>query len=77
MRAGDGDEPFIMHDDGLGWLWVPTGLKDGPLPTHYEPLESPSRNALYAQQVESGSRSARARRTIRGRRLPIRASRTC
>ena len=23
---------FIMHPDGLGWLWVPGGLKDGPLP---------------------------------------------
>jgi formate dehydrogenase major subunit len=42
--------PFIMHADGLGWLWVPNGLLDGPLPTHYEPLESPVDNALYAQQ---------------------------
>jgi formate dehydrogenase major subunit len=25
-------------------------LKDGPLPTHYEPLESPIENPLYAQQ---------------------------
>src|SRR5262249_9889655 len=23
---------FIMHADGLGWLWAPSGLKDGPLP---------------------------------------------
>jgi formate dehydrogenase major subunit len=45
-----GDAPFIMHPDGLGWLWVPSGLKDGPLPTHYEPLESNVRNPLYAQQ---------------------------
>ncbi|HET9018337.1 MAG TPA: molybdopterin dinucleotide binding domain-containing protein, partial [Acetobacteraceae bacterium] len=30
--------------------FVPTGLKDGPLPTHYEPVESPVRNALYSQQ---------------------------
>ena len=43
--------PFVMHADGLGWLWVPTGLKDGPLPAHYEPLESPVANALYEQQV--------------------------
>jgi formate dehydrogenase major subunit len=48
-RALPGDAPFIMHEDGLGWLWVPTGLKDGPLPTHYEPLESPVRNPLYRQ----------------------------
>jgi formate dehydrogenase major subunit len=26
------------------------GLKDGPLPTHYEPDESPVRNPLYSQQ---------------------------
>jgi formate dehydrogenase major subunit len=45
-----GDAPFIMHPDGMGWLWVPSGLKDGPLPAHYEPLESNIRNPLYAQQ---------------------------
>jgi formate dehydrogenase major subunit len=42
-----GDAPFIMHADGLGWIWVPTGLRDGPLPTYYEPLESPLGNVLY------------------------------
>jgi formate dehydrogenase major subunit len=46
-----GDAPFIMHPDGLAWLWVPSGLKDGPLPTHYEPLESNVRNPLYEQQT--------------------------
>jgi len=45
-----GDAPFIMQGDGLGWLFVPNGLKDGPLPTHYEPHESPFRNPLYSQQ---------------------------
>jgi formate dehydrogenase major subunit len=45
-----GDDPFIMQADGKGWLFVPNGLQDGPLPTHYEPHESPFRNALYAQQ---------------------------
>jgi formate dehydrogenase major subunit len=45
-----GDRPFIMHPDGLGWIWVPSGLKDGPLPAHYEPLESPLENALYPRQ---------------------------
>ena len=49
-EAIPGDAPFIMHPDGLGWLWVPSGLKDGPLPTHYEPLESNVRNPLYEQQ---------------------------
>jgi formate dehydrogenase major subunit len=42
-----GDKPFILHADGLGWIWVPTGLNDGPLPTHYEPLESPISNPIY------------------------------
>src|SRR5207248_5691248 len=45
-----GDQPFIMQDDGVAWLYVPAGLKDGPFPTHYEPHESPVRNPLYAQQ---------------------------
>ena len=34
-------DPFIMKADGHGWLFAPAGLLDGPLPTHYEPLESP------------------------------------
>jgi formate dehydrogenase major subunit len=42
-----GTAPFIAHPDGLGWLYAPTGLVDGPLPTHYEPHESPVSNALY------------------------------
>jgi formate dehydrogenase major subunit len=40
-----------MQADGRGWLFVPSGLVDGPLPTHYEPHESPNRNALYGQQA--------------------------
>jgi formate dehydrogenase major subunit len=42
-----GTAPFIAHPDGLGWIWSPSGLVDGPLPTHYEPHESPVDNALY------------------------------
>ncbi|NYI91932.1 formate dehydrogenase major subunit [Amycolatopsis endophytica] len=45
-----GDDPFIMQADGKGWLFAPNGVLDGPLPTHYEPHESPVRNALYGQQ---------------------------
>jgi formate dehydrogenase major subunit len=44
-----GDKPFIMHPDGVGWIWVSSGLKDGPLPTHYEPLESLVTNPLYPE----------------------------
>jgi formate dehydrogenase major subunit len=46
-----GDDPFIMQGDGKGWLYVPSGLIDGPLPTHYEPAESPVANPLYRQQA--------------------------
>lgn len=42
-----GDKPFILHPDGLGWIWAPAGLVDGPLPAHYEPLESPVSNPIY------------------------------
>jgi formate dehydrogenase major subunit len=45
-----GDDPFIMQADGKGWLFAPKGLVDGPLPTHYEPEESPVANPLYPQQ---------------------------
>lgn len=45
-----GTDAFIMQGDGKGALFVPQGLIDGPLPTHYEPVESPVRNRLYGQQ---------------------------
>jgi formate dehydrogenase major subunit len=45
-----GIDPFLIQSDGKGWLYAPTGLLDGPLPTHYEPQESTERNSLYGQQ---------------------------
>ncbi len=45
-----GDDPFVMQPDGKGWLFAPKGVVDGPLPTHYEPQESPVANAVYRQQ---------------------------
>lgn len=50
MDAIGGDQPFIMQADGKIQIFVPSGLMDGPLPTHYESPESPVRNALYPQQ---------------------------
>jgi formate dehydrogenase major subunit len=50
LAAIAGDAPFRMHSDGRGWLFVPYGLKDGPLPIHYEPRESPYANLLSGQQ---------------------------
>jgi formate dehydrogenase major subunit len=50
-KAIAGDHPFIMQADGRSWLFVPKGLQDGPMPTHYEPHESPFENPLYTQRA--------------------------
>ena len=50
LKAISGIDPFIMQADGKGWLFAPSGLLDGPLPTHYEPQESVIQNPLYGQQ---------------------------
>jgi formate dehydrogenase major subunit len=54
--AHAGDAPFLLHEDGLAWLYVPRGLADGPLPTHYEPLESPVPNLLYGRRTNPAAR---------------------
>ena len=54
LAAIRGDSPFMLHNDGLGWLYVPKGLEDGPLPTHYEPLESPMHNPMYRRETNPG-----------------------
>ncbi len=41
--------PFIMLPEGQGRLFA-QGLKDGPLPEHYEPVESPVKNIMSKQQ---------------------------
>jgi formate dehydrogenase major subunit len=48
--AMSGNDAFIMRPDGKAWLFAPGGLADGPLPTHYEPYESPVANLVYPQQ---------------------------
>ena len=60
MNAISGDSPFIMHSDGKGWLFAASGVKDGPLPTHYEPLESPVDNLLYRQQANPTAKVERS-----------------
>ncbi len=50
LEALSGDQPFTLHPDGRGWLFVSSGLKDGPLPTHFEPLESLLRNPVYPSE---------------------------
>jgi formate dehydrogenase major subunit len=57
-QAIRGDHPFVMQADGRSWLFVPQGLEDGPLPTHYEPHESPYDNPLYAQRANPGRQQA-------------------
>ncbi len=66
--ALSGKDPFIMQTDGKGWLYVPAGLADGPLPAHYEEVESPFHNAIYGQQ------SNPARKTVQSDANPVNPS---
>jgi formate dehydrogenase major subunit len=45
----DGFYPFIMKPDGVASIFGP-GLKDGPFPEHYEPLECPIEKNLMSNQ---------------------------
>ena len=42
-----------MMADGRAALFAPSGLKDGPLPTHYEPVESPGRATRCTRQAST------------------------
>jgi formate dehydrogenase major subunit len=53
IETHDGASPFIMKGDGKGWLFAPTGIVDGPLPTHYEPYESPVPNIVYPEHLNN------------------------
>jgi formate dehydrogenase major subunit len=44
-----GAYPFIMKPDGVASIFGP-GLKDGPFPEHYEPLECPIEKNLMSNQ---------------------------
>ncbi len=76
-----GDTPFIMQADQRGWLFAPAGVADGPLPTHYEPQDSPVANSMYPERQRNPARAGlRAReqplpprpRRARRRRVPVR-----
>jgi formate dehydrogenase major subunit len=41
---------FLMTTEGQGRLFAPVGMKDGPIPEHYEPVESPVKNIMGKQQ---------------------------
>jgi formate dehydrogenase major subunit len=64
-----GDDAFIMQADGKAWLFAPAGVLDGPLPTHYEPQDSPVQNLLYPQQERNP-----VRQILRGRGTPYQPS---
>jgi formate dehydrogenase major subunit len=43
--------PFIMNPEGVGRIFGPlAAFNDGPFPTFYEPVESPTDNLLYPKQ---------------------------
>jgi len=47
----NGVYPFIMKPDGVASIFGP-GLKDGPFPEHYEPLECPiEKNLMSSQRI--------------------------
>ena len=46
-----GLDPFIMKTDGKGWLFG--ALNEGPLPEHYEPVESPVDRHLLSSQMHN------------------------
>jgi formate dehydrogenase-N alpha subunit len=49
--AAGGLDPFIMKTDGKGWLFG--ALNEGPLPEHYEPVESPVDRHLLSSQMHN------------------------
>ena len=79
VAAIAGDDPFIMQADGKAWLFAPAGLVDGPMPTHYEPQESPLPNLFYRQQHNPARQIITDPRTASSRAAPSpgpRSSRT-
>ena len=49
--------PFIMNDEGVARIFTRALMRDGPLPVHYEPFESPVVN-LIAPKIQ-GNPAAR------------------
>lgn len=52
MGMEGGKLPFIMKPDGVA-AFFGNGLGDGPMPEHYEPLESPLKQNLMSRQHNS------------------------
>jgi len=71
-----GVDPFIMQTDGKAWLYAPAGLADGPMPSHYEPTESPVLNPLHPRVQYSPTRQdfdvpGNRRNPVRSRVFPF------
>ncbi len=49
MSEAGSRSPFIMNAEGIARLFA-AGLADGPVPEHYEPMESPMVNLMSSQQ---------------------------
>jgi len=53
-KPADHMGPFIMNAEGVGRLFAPLGaFTDGPFPTFYEPIESPTDNLLHPKQTHN------------------------
>jgi len=48
----DGKKPFIMRADGVAAIFGP-GMKEGPFPEHYEPLECPLAENMLSKQLNN------------------------
>ena len=48
----EGKKPFIMRADGVAAIFG-AGLKDGPFPEHYEPVESPLADNFFSKQMSN------------------------
>ena len=61
-RCVRGDKPFIMHPDGFGWIWVASGLKEGPCQRTTSRSNRRSRNELYPEHAPIRPANDRASR---------------
>jgi len=53
-KPADHMGPFIMNPEGVGRIFAPLGaFADGPFPTFYEPIESPTDNLIHPKQTHN------------------------
>ena len=55
--ALSGCDPFIMQSDGKAWLYVPSGLVDGPLPDALRTSGLAGRQRALSDATQPGSRA--------------------